>query len=108
MRCCGRCCSFAISALLLFVVTGCSPVTTNAVRPAPCANPVIVVQNNTPYRADIWQYQNYQPTFIASVAALNKQTITVEGKSGFYYATRENGTRFSARDAVRIDRNCTE
>jgi hypothetical protein len=66
-----------------------------------------VVQNNTPYRADIWQYQNNQPTFIASVSALNKQTIPVNGKSGYYYATRETGRRFSARDAVRIDRNCT-
>jgi hypothetical protein len=69
-------------------------------------NPVIVVQNNVPYRVEIFQYQDTRPTFIASVGALNKQTIPVGGRTGYYFAARQDGQRITARDAVRIDRQC--
>jgi hypothetical protein len=106
VRSSGRFVQRTSGVVLLFVVTRCSPVTTNAPRPEPCANPVIVVQNNIPYRVEIFQYQNTRPTFIGLVGALNKQTIPVEGKRGYYFAAREDGRRVTARDAVRIDRHC--
>ena len=101
-----RFCSLFATVAIVLIVPGCSPVTTNAPRPEPCANPGLAVENNSPYRAEIWQWQNFRDVWIASVAALSKTTIAVDGKPGFYFARTEDGKSFRARDAVRITRTC--
>jgi hypothetical protein len=92
--------------LLLVGLASCSPATTNAPRSEPCANPVLQVQNNAPYRADIWQWQNFRDVWIGSVAALSKTALPVDGKPGHYFARTTDGKSITTRDAVRIDRAC--